>query len=182
MKEKTDQLHERYYKKFWRLHENQAALGDSVRDVIRQNILDEYLTEYAIMRAQDDIENKRLLHELSVKGDNLIPAEKRFRLFWKKPNRAQEQIDRKALAEAEQFFERQDRAIELLAAALDRADEYPPDNVFTSDNTAESGETDAQTERQSMDKANEQTAGDQNAPDKDAATGDDATSSIISNK
>ena len=55
MKEKTDELHERYYQKFWRLQKNAEALSGGVIDVMRQNILNEYKDEYAIMHSEDMI-------------------------------------------------------------------------------------------------------------------------------
>lgn len=129
MKEKTDELHERYYKKFWRLKENAPALS-GVMDVMRSNLLEEYKTEYAIMHAEDLIENERQLYALGVKGNELIPKEHRYRLFWKRPNRAQIQLNRELEAEIEEFYRRRELALERLIVALERADEDAPADIF----------------------------------------------------
>lgn len=139
MKEKTDELHERYYQKFWRLQKNAEALSGGVIDVMRQNILNEYKDEYAIMHSEDMIEVERALHSLLVKSDLLTPKKLRFRLFWKRPNRAEDQLNREMYAIAEQFFEKKERIISMLMAALDRADGADQSDTY---NRPESGTSD----------------------------------------
>ena len=131
MKEHTDELHERYYKKFWALEQNSQALGGEVKDVFRKNILEEYITEYAIMHGGDRIENARKLYELDIKQDELIPRYKRRRwVFWKKrPNQAADQINREMLIEIQRFFNARELALERLIAALDKDSTPQPDEA-----------------------------------------------------
>ena len=130
MKEETDKLHERYYEKFWQLQKNKDALGDGVIDVMRQNILNEYKDEYAIMLAADLIQINRELHSLSVKSEMLTPKKLRFRLFWKRPNRAEDQLDREMFAIVEQLFAQKEQVIQGLIDALECSDDDDPRDVY----------------------------------------------------
>lgn len=120
MKEKTDELHTRYYKKFTHLESNKMLLTSDIYEEIAKNLLEEYRTEYKIMRLSDDIENGREIYSLTVRGNALIPKpRRRFLLFFhRKSNYAADLIDREMLHEITKFFERRERALQLLESAL----------------------------------------------------------------
>jgi trehalose/maltose hydrolase-like predicted phosphorylase len=117
MKDKTDELHENYYRKFGRLHACEALLSDELKQAIEKNLYTEYMTEYKLMHAADEIENKRAACELQIKTSELVPGKIRkfkFLPFVKKPNKAAELIDEEMYYLIQQeFIKQQQRIAEL---------------------------------------------------------------------
>jgi hypothetical protein len=122
MKDKTDELHEEYYRKFGRLRANAALLTDEIKTAIERNLYREYLTEYNLMHASDEIENKRAERAVAIKTSELVPGRvpkyRRFPFFFKKPNRAANEISAEMYLEIEQIFLRQEQRIALLEEQL----------------------------------------------------------------
>lgn len=132
MKEKTDELHTRYYQKFAKLKSNEGLLEPEIYKEIAKNLLNEYKTEYAIMHAADVIETERAVYGLTVRSSSLIPVpRKRFFLFFhRRENYAANQIEREMYVEIERFFNRREKAIERLTAALEGAEQSEMNEAY----------------------------------------------------
>lgn len=130
MKEKTDALHESYYRKFGELRRNIDNLTDEAYMAIAKNLLEEYLEEYALMRLEDGIETSRKRYGLITRANELEPRRIRHHLLFRRPNRAADQLTREMLAEIEEFFERHERALEQLEAALAQTENAEPEDIL----------------------------------------------------
>lgn len=119
MKQETDKLHEEYYKKFGRLYSNQKLLSPEIFKEIEENLLEEYRTEYLIIKLRDDSENERTIYELQTRNAWIIPRFFRRFIFWKRPNQAADQINRQLAVEMTDYFNKRERALERLIAALE---------------------------------------------------------------
>jgi hypothetical protein len=104
MKDKTDELHERYYRKFGRLNACSELLGVQMKQAIEANLLAEYKAEYQLMHKADDIELSRANYALDYKAAELKPRNRLYWLFWRKPNRAAEEMNDMLQIEVDEFF------------------------------------------------------------------------------
>lgn len=136
MKQETDKLHEEYYKKFGRLHSSQNLLSSEIYNEMANNLLEEYRTEYELMNLRDQSETERTKYELETRNGWIIPRFFRRFIFWKRPNRAADQINRELAVQINEYFNKRERALERLIAALDRTDENS-ESQTADDETAE---------------------------------------------
>lgn len=69
MKEKTDELHESYIKKFSELKEHSGVMTPEAYTAMTENLLKEYSREYATMDGQAGIETDKSIEVLSTQSD-----------------------------------------------------------------------------------------------------------------
>lgn len=159
MREETDALHERYYKKFAKLQSNSTGglIPVDVQKEIAANLLDEYRTEYAQMKASDEVEIARAEYRQQLRARALKPKpRKRFLwIFHRRANAAAIQIERETQAEIEEYFATCNGAIEH----ADDADEVGGRPEPTAEQADEQvGQADQTTEHADEDTPEEQQA------------------------
>lgn len=69
MKEKTDDLHESYIKKFSELKEHSGVMTPEAYTAMTENLLKEYNREYATMDGQAGIETDKSIEALNIQSD-----------------------------------------------------------------------------------------------------------------
>ncbi len=129
-----EELNEKFYKLFGRLHENKSLFNNAKAvEYFGDKIFEQYKIEYENLRIRfEEIEKPELYRE-QVKRGLLVPRN-RFLLF---RNRAKKLIDGEAAAELSKYFDdrekalkRQLEALEKLAKALENADSADRPTVF----------------------------------------------------
>lgn len=128
MREKTDELLEKYYKKFGDLHESAALLSPAMKKEAEEVLLDEFKNEYKLMHAQDRLEYEQKLYEYECKISELVPIpRRRFLLFFhRKANRSASVTEREVATDIEAYFKKREKALELLEKLIDESEDENP--------------------------------------------------------
>lgn len=135
MTDKLRELNETYYELYGRLYENGEQLTKEQRDSIAAKLLEEYESEYEVLRLKKEIARARELYELRLKSAELIPRTWRvLHIFRRKYNRAAIQSGAEVAAEVERYFAGREAA---LYAAEEAAEQAQEGSAAGADETAE---------------------------------------------
>lgn len=121
-------LNEKFYELYGRLYENNELLTAKQRELMANNLLLQYKSEYELLQQKTGIDKAREQYTVKQRRGMLIPKCFRF-LFWKKKNYAAEQIDREIKAEITKYFDEREKALARLVEALDKENEQTPNAV-----------------------------------------------------
>jgi len=104
MKDEIRELNDSFYKIFDDLNEARPTLYGEAYPVIGAKILNEYCTEYYLLKLKCQIEEAQEEYRLLQKHKKLIPRKERRYLIFRKPNVIKKLIDEEIRQEAQEFF------------------------------------------------------------------------------
>ena len=104
MKDEIRELNDSFYKIFDDLNEARPTLYGEAYPVIGAQILNEYCTEYYLLKLKSQIEEAQEEYRILQKHKKLIPRKERRYLILRKPNVIKKLIDEEIRQEAQEFF------------------------------------------------------------------------------
>ncbi len=104
MKDEIKELNDSFYKIFDDLNEARPTLYGEAYPVIGAQILNEYCTEYYLLKLKCQIEEAQEEYRILQKHKKLIPRKERRYLIFRKPNVIKKLIDEEIRQEAQEFF------------------------------------------------------------------------------
>ncbi len=104
MKDEIRELNDSFYKIFDDLNEARPTLYGEAYPVIGAQILNEYCTEYYLLKLKCQIEEAQEEYRLLQKHKKLIPRKERRYLIFRRPNVIKKLIDEEIRQEAQEFF------------------------------------------------------------------------------
>ena len=104
MKDEIRELNDSFYKIFDDLNEARPTLYGEAYPVIGAQILNEYCTEYYLLKLKCQIEEAQEEYRLLQKHKKLIPRKERLYLIFRRPNVIKKLIDEEIRQEAQEFF------------------------------------------------------------------------------
>ena len=104
MKDEIRELNDSFYKIFDDLNEARPTLYGEAYPVIGAQILNEYCTEYYLLKLKCQIEEAQEEYRILQKHKKLIPRKERRYLIFRKPNVIKKLIDEEIRQEAQEFF------------------------------------------------------------------------------
>ncbi|MCX4384852.1 MAG: hypothetical protein OSJ39_03540 [Clostridia bacterium] len=104
MKDEIRELNDTFYKIFDDLNEARPTLYGEAYPVIGAQILNEYCTEYYLLKLKCQIEEAQEEYRILQKHKKLIPRKERRYLIFRKPNVIKKLIDEEIRQEAQEFF------------------------------------------------------------------------------
>ena len=104
MKDEIRELNDTFYKIFDDLNEARPTLYGEAYPVIGAQILNEYCTEYYLLKLKSQIEEAQEEYRILQKHKKLIPRKERRYLILRKPNVIKKLIDEEIRQEAQEFF------------------------------------------------------------------------------
>ncbi len=105
MKDEIKELNDSFYKIFDDLNEARPTLYGEAYPTIGSRILNEYCTEYYLLKLKSQIEEEQEEYRILQKHKKLIPRKERRYLIFRKPNVIKKLIDEEIRQEAQEFFE-----------------------------------------------------------------------------
>lgn len=104
MKDEIKELNDSFYKIFDDLNEARPTLYGEAYPTIGSRILNEYCTEYYLLKLECEIEEAQKEYRILQKHKKLIPRKERRYLIFRKPNVIKKLIDEEIRQEAQEFF------------------------------------------------------------------------------
>ncbi len=104
MKDEIKELNDSFYKIFDDLNEARPTLYGEAYPTIGSRILNEYCTEYYLLKLKSQIEEAQEEYRILQKHKKLIPRKERRYLIFRKPNVIKKLIDEEIRQEAQEFF------------------------------------------------------------------------------
>ena len=104
MTDEIKELNDTFYKIFDDLNEARPTLYGEAYPVIGAQILNEYCTEYYLLKLKSQIEEAQEEYRILQKHKKLIPRKERRYLILRRPNVIKKLIDEEIRQEAQEFF------------------------------------------------------------------------------
>ncbi|MGN0817779.1 MAG: hypothetical protein ACI4L9_02310 [Candidatus Coproplasma sp.] len=122
--EEIKKINEDFFKLFWRVENNVDALDEPTKKEMKEVLHKQYSQIITTLVADSNLEFEREKYRNQEKLAILKPDKKAYKKWFRwRPNNAAIQMNEKIAYEVQNYFNKEARAIERLAAALEQTDE-----------------------------------------------------------